>query len=269
MTIAGAGPEAWTRLEIICKQGGRWAWSAAMKLREFYHQTFRAWHLRASIARLRRLEDRLQSPHTRLAVPFLYRGYGGFRHIRPMQSQWELGELFTEVCQQRPGVVLEIGTCHGGTLYLWCQAARPDACVLSLDLPEGEFGGGYSPRRSALYRAFAQAPQTLHLLRADSHAPATLQEVRRVLAGRRVDFLFIDGDHTYAGVRQDFELYESLVAPGGLIALHDVHPRRQEPRIEVWKFWEELRATWPPAAEWIDPTPAGRAIGIGLLRKPA
>ncbi len=36
--------------------------------------------------------------------------------------------------------------------------------------------------------------------------------------GEPVDFLFIDGDHLYDGVKIDFELYKKLVRPGGLIA---------------------------------------------------
>jgi hypothetical protein len=36
-----------------------------------------------------------------------------------------------------------------------------------------------------------------------------------------IDFLFIDGDHTYDAVSQDFELYFPKVKKGGLIFLHD------------------------------------------------
>jgi predicted O-methyltransferase YrrM len=37
-----------------------------------------------------------------------------------------------------------------------------------------------------------------------------------------VDLVFIDGDHSYAGVLCDWLLYNSLVAPGGIVAFHDV-----------------------------------------------
>jgi predicted O-methyltransferase YrrM len=37
-----------------------------------------------------------------------------------------------------------------------------------------------------------------------------------------VDLLFIDGDHTYAGVMCDWLLYHPIVAPGGIVAFHDV-----------------------------------------------
>jgi predicted O-methyltransferase YrrM len=41
---------------------------------------------------------------------------------------------------------------------------------------------------------------------------------------KRLDFLFIDGDHTYEGVKQDFEMYTPLVRKGGLVAMHDIVP---------------------------------------------
>jgi predicted O-methyltransferase YrrM len=36
-----------------------------------------------------------------------------------------------------------------------------------------------------------------------------------------VDFIFIDGDHSYEGLRDDWENWRPLVAPDGIIALHD------------------------------------------------
>lgn len=36
-----------------------------------------------------------------------------------------------------------------------------------------------------------------------------------------IDFIFIDGDHTYPAVEQDYSLYFSKIKSGGLIFLHD------------------------------------------------
>jgi predicted O-methyltransferase YrrM len=35
------------------------------------------------------------------------------------------------------------------------------------------------------------------------------------------DFVFIDGDHSYEGLKADWEGWSRLLAPGGIIALHD------------------------------------------------
>jgi hypothetical protein len=36
-----------------------------------------------------------------------------------------------------------------------------------------------------------------------------------------VDFIFIDGDHSFEGVLKDFNLYSELLSANGIIALHD------------------------------------------------
>lgn len=37
----------------------------------------------------------------------------------------------------------------------------------------------------------------------------------------KIDFLFIDGDHTYEGVKKDFELYSTILNDNGIIVIHD------------------------------------------------
>ncbi len=240
-----------------------------MWLKTLRNRLLQSRHRRLALEQLRGLETQLGAPQTRLAVPFLFRAHGLYKSIRPMQSQFEIGELYHTILARKPKVVLEIGTCHGGTLYLWCQAADPQATLISIDLPEGEFGGGYAAARTEFYRSFGGPGQQLHFLRADSHAAETARQVQQLLGSQPIDFLFIDGDHTYAGVKRDFELYSPFVAKSGLIALHDIVSRADEPRIEVWKFWQELKQRQPAVKEWLDTTPTGRCIGIGLVQAPA
>lgn len=42
-----------------------------------------------------------------------------------------------------------------------------------------------------------------------------------VLQDIKIDFLFIDGDHTYEGVKKDFDLYTQLLSDNGVIIIHD------------------------------------------------
>jgi hypothetical protein len=37
----------------------------------------------------------------------------------------------------------------------------------------------------------------------------------------KIDFLFIDGDHSYEGVKKDFDLYSKIISDNGTIVLHD------------------------------------------------
>jgi len=134
----------------------------------------------------------------------------------------------------------------GGALFMWCRLASDDATVISVDLPGGPFGGGYPMWRAVLYGYFKKPQQKLHLVRGDSHDPRTLEIVEKILRGEKLDFLFIDGDHTYEGVKKDFEMYSPLVRRGGVVAFHDIVPHdiAHDPyrQVEVPKFWSEIKS---------------------------
>jgi predicted O-methyltransferase YrrM len=140
-----------------------------------------------------------------------------------------------------PRVVLEIGTARGGTLFLFTRVAGPEAKLISIDLPGGPFGGGYPRWKVPLYKSFARGRQKIYLLRKDSYDPRTLEEVERILGGEKVDFLFIDGDHTYEGVKRDFEIYSPLVRKGGIVAFHDIVPGHPKHVGGVPRFWNEIK----------------------------
>jgi predicted O-methyltransferase YrrM len=183
--------------------------------------------------------------------------------IRPWQFEDEFRALARLVERRRPRTVLEIGTADGGTLLAHARLAAPDALVISLDLPRGPFGGGYAPWRIPLYESFALSGQRLALVRADSHAPATADTIERLLGGRRIDYAFIDGDHTYDGVRQDFELCRRFAAADALIAFHDIAVHPKESGCEVDRLWRELRAEY--AHEELVHDLAQTCYGIGVL----
>jgi predicted O-methyltransferase YrrM len=125
---------------------------------------------------------------------------------------------------ESPQRVLEIGTAGGGTLFLLTRVAAPDALLVSVDLKRGQFGGGHPRWRVPLYRSSAREAQRVELVSGDSHDPRTWDRVRRLLNGRPLDLMFVDGDHSYEGVTQDFTEYSTLVRPGGLVAFHDIVP---------------------------------------------
>lgn len=238
----------------------------ARSLRNRFHDLLAPRHLRQAIARLRELESRFSTPEDRIHVPFHYRGRGHYRSIRPRQSVPEITQLYRRVRELHPRRLLEIGTARGGTLYLWAQAAAPQAQLISLDLPGGSFGGGYPEARLPFYQSFTAPEQTLHLLRADSHAPQSLQKVRDLLRDQPIDFLFIDGDHTFEGVCADYQAYAPLVRPGGLIALHDILPQPDSPETQVYRLWNEIKKT-RPVEELINTDPRlGRTLGLGVIR---
>ena len=171
-------------------------------------------------------------------VDFCFCGIGGL--IKPLQVKGEILEILRILDRMKLKTVVEIGTAKGGTLFLFSRTASKDATMISVDLPKGMFGGGYHKWKIPLYKNFASANQQIHLIREDSHSKATLGKVRMILDSKKVDFLFIDGDHTYDGVKRDFELYSPLVGEG-IIAFHDIAIHPPETGCEVSKFWDEIK----------------------------
>jgi cephalosporin hydroxylase len=195
-----------------------------------------------------------------LIANFIY----GSIHLRPEQIREEIFDLLSRIAETAPRTILEIGTFHGGTLFLFTRVAAADATLVSVDMDAGEFGGGYSRAWSPLLRSFARGTQRIELVRGDSHSPSTMERVESLL-GSPVDFLFIDGDHTYEGVRSDFEMYAPLVRAGGLIAFHDIVEGSPEFVGGVPSFWREIRGRFDAEEIVADPLQGG--YGIGLLRK--
>ena len=196
-----------------------------------------------------------------------------------------IGQVRSEILQlakllqaYEPIRSLEIGTNYGGTLFLLCTLSPPNATILSLDLPNGVFGGGYPLRKLPLFRKFARGRQDLHLIRADSHSLETKQRVMRILDGKQLDYLFVDADHTYSGVQQDFKMYAPLVRSGGIVAFHDIKTHNQQTKCEVGIFWSEIKNDYRHL-EFIEPVENGsqpiavtlapmETSGIGVLFMP-
>jgi predicted O-methyltransferase YrrM len=156
--------------------------------------------------------------------------------IRPIQVRSEILSLLEKIQSINPEIIVEIGTNKGGTLALYANIAPSTAEITSIDLHQGEFGGGYPAWKIPFYQAFKRGNQKINLIRADSHKKETLDQLKTILAGKSIDYLFIDGDHTYEGVKMDFEMYSPLVRKGGLIAFHDVvhHPPERNVNIDIY-----------------------------------
>lgn len=168
-----------------------------------------------------------------------------------------------------PRTVVEIGTLRGGTLAAWCAIAAPDAVIISVDLPGGEWGGGYSDHDVPRLLGLARPGQRLELVRGDSHDPGVQRSVRLCLGEREVDLLFIDGDHSEEGAWADFNDYSQLVAEGGVIAMHDILPHPDVPGCDVDLAWASVRAENWKTIEFCDANDRhpewGQWGGIGVV----
>ena len=167
----------------------------------------------------------------------------------------ELLKVFVNI---KPKIIMEIGSERGGTLFCFTKLAPDDATIISVDLPcEGIAG------KEEYKNAFAKPNQDFHLIKADSHAKTTFKQVESILHGRMIDFLFIDGDHTYEGVKRDFEMYGPLAKIVGFHDITHVPPLKPRPSRDCFVdvFWQETKNKYP-SREFVY---TGKALGIGIL----
>ena len=184
------------------------------------------------------------------------------------QKITELSPLISLLRRRKLRTVVEIGTAGGGTFYVWCRIAEPGALIASIDLPHGPFGGGYTLKDIKRFRRCKRKGQQLHFLRKDSHLQTTKKKLAGILEGRKIDLLFIDGDHRYSGVRRDFQLYSPLVKQNGLIVFHDIlfHPEVRQCKVD--KFWNEVKKHFRHTefTDREDDRGWGQWGGIGVIR---
>lgn len=241
----------------LVKRFSRWQDSIAKRL---------CWrsHLEEARASLRQLTKELPTLDMMLAIPYVFQGKGYYKTLGLKQNMLELRGLAELVRDQHPETACEIGTFKGGTLFVWCQLAQPNAHIISIDLPGGEFGGGYYEKSIPFFDSFRRPGQVLECLRGSSHDADMRQQFEKKLAGRKLDFLFIDGDHSYDGVKKDFEFYSRFVRKGGLVGFHDIVKREELPDIGVYRFWNEIKEGYRHH-EFIETSAERRTIGIGAL----
>lgn len=184
--------------------------------------------------------------------------------IQPWQFKEEMLGLAKEIEALRSKVVVEIGTANGGTLFMACRLAAPDALIVSIDLPGGAFGGGFPEWKMPIYSSFASPGQKIHLLRGNSHSKEMFSKLSTILDGKKIDYLFIDGDHSYEGAKEDFIMYKELTSDKAKIAFHDVVPHNDND-CNVHQLWNELKQQYK-YKEYVNDWNQ-KYFGIGILHK--
>lgn len=118
----------------------------------------------------------------------------------------------------KPQTILEIGTFKGSTTWHLYENAPPEAVIYTLDLPDDEVPEDMINAD----RYYATNKRRPFLPNSD--------RVRQILINskkwdgvldRKVEFAFIDGDHSYEGIRNDTEKTLRLLDNYGCICWHD------------------------------------------------
>jgi len=185
------------------------------------------------------------------------------RSRRCQQSARELARVMQLVYAQQPKILMELGSFRGWHLWALSRMLLEPAQLISIDpligLPEGEHHVWEDGEVAERVK-----PHDLQWFRADSTKQQTLDDLTKFLDGRKIDFLFIDGNHEYDYVKSDFNMYKHLVS--GFLLFHDVGSRPAESSgIHVRKFWQdEILPEYPNAFEILDSNYRD-SYGIGVL----
>ena len=134
--------------------------------------------------------------------------------IAPWTSQRETDCLEEYARDKRR--LAEIGVWEGGTTKLLRRAMAPDGVLFAIDpFPTGRLGISYQrPIAHGEVRRIRNG--TVVWLRTTGAQAASDPRV----AAAPLDFIFIDGDHTFEGLRADWEAWAPQAS--GIVALHDV-----------------------------------------------
>jgi hypothetical protein len=116
----------------------------------------------------------------------------------------------------KPMTVLEIGTFRGGTTWHLHENAPRGATVYTMDLPDDAMPDDITDSALARIKTRPFLP--------DSHRVVQIQIDSKTWDGSlpsKAQFVFIDGDHSYAGVKNDTEKALQCVDSAACIAWHD------------------------------------------------
>ena len=158
-----------------------------------------------------------------------------------------LDEMFWMVDRIRGSrSVLEIGSRNGATLQVLACACQYGAKIRSIDIER------YDELEAAISK-LQEAGFDAERLTADS----TSQEaIKWAQDNGPYDFVFIDGDHTYEGVKADWENYGPM---GKCVGFHDI----ANLLLGVPALWAEIKKTYR-TDEISAPT---CDMGIGIVEK--
>ena len=145
-------------------------------------------------------------------------------HGSPMQEIEENWTVIKRLDENPPlNTIIELGVCQGGGLKVWEQ-------ILPQNKESLLIGVDYSPEN--ILWDWRNSPIDIRMIKGDTHAVETREQVKIMLASRKADFMFIDAGHWPKDVKADMEDYGGFVRENGIIGLHDVRLCRS--------FWSTL-----------------------------
>ena len=128
------------------------------------------------------------------------------KHGGILQSLDELEQLVTELGDKKFTSMAEIGSCFGGTVWLYSQLFGAPGCTFTIvDIKIDPI----------LHKVIETIKERMDITFNIIESPSSQAEIPIV------DFLHIDADHRYHMVKADYERFSPRVINDGVILLHD------------------------------------------------
>jgi hypothetical protein len=134
------------------------------------------------------------------------------QHVKFAQIWEEEQEHLARLASQVPekGTIVEIGTAQGGTALIFNNVtADKKVKIFTVDINPSE-------------RAYKNLKNTNVEIIAKSSAD--FASIWRQKTDRKIDLLYIDGDHNFQYVFEDYNLWVQYLNTGGLVIFHDYDP---------------------------------------------
>lgn len=180
-----------------------------------------------------------------------------------VQVESEFKALLNLVKTQDVKSYLEVGVARGDSFHEIVTQMPKDSLAVAVDYPEQEWG--LIESRNALIKAATDLIKNdydISLIFGDSKEQETVNDVLK--ASESFDLVFIDGDHSYEGVKADWDNYGRL---GRMVAFHDIVdsqlPNAKGEVVEVPRFWNEIKKQY----RHIEFVEKGSTMGIGVIFK--
>ena len=172
--------------------------------------------------------------------------------VEVLQDEKEFAEFMEFYKQLAPKKVLEIGSFYGGTLWHFLKYSKLETLTcIDMQIPPAD------ERYSQMVVSRIKWPSWVGTympngrfndIPGNSQWESVISTAKNLHPENDIDLLHIDGDHSYQGVKADYENYKGMVRPGGVIVFHDIFGIE-----DVNRLWEEVKRNYPKTRQITQP----------------
>lgn len=148
----------------------------------------------------------------------------------------------------QPRTIVELGSHYGCSLFCFAQAVKDgklDTKISGIDTWEGDEQAGFYGEeilnlvKKIKQERFPEIPVQLIRKR--------FKQALSDFEDETIDLIHIDGLHTYAAVKEDFETWLPKLAPNGIMLFHDITGEAKKKHYGSVRHWDEVSQKYPNA----------------------